>query len=829
MVVLSGVQVAFPFPPYPSQIDYMEKVIQALQTGQHALLESPTGTGKTLCLLCSTLAWRQSFIAKCQLDASLSKRQSTAQNYLDTSVFQGLQENLSRAAGNTSINPVTDDSLQSGDTLTVDQLLRSFGGNDNSNNNSIRPIPRIIFTSRTHSQLAQAIGQLKKTVYRPRTIILGSREQLCIHPQVSQARGSEQNRLCRSLCESKGCKYRNNLKHSNLHEKVEKEILDLEDLVLLGKKEQVCPYYLSKEMEPSSEIIFLPYNYLVDPHLKESLHFDFSNDIILFDEAHHIEDIAASCASFTLSVHLWSACIHQLQRVFQSMRNTEMEEENSQHSSKDSVSLLLALFRALFDEWNHLLEESSAEEELVREPSFLFQLLSKVNVTSKTVDKLLSKIDQLFGENQHPLHSPSTNDALEGSPNHYSNDAIFTFQRYMRLLFQLSEEQANLSYVVCIYREGKSRGTTLSCWCFDPSLVMKQLVKGIRCLILTSGTLGPLPFLESELQLPFPIQLENRHIIDANQLLVGTIQAGPSGQVLNSNWRNRNSTAYKRELGRCIYNFSLVIPGGILVFFPSYQVMMDCVEYWKTCGMQSDGRGTDTTTIWDSIGRRKFLVVESKEDNDFHETFRLYQQQMDNRACGGGILFGVCRGRMSEGIDFSDDYARAVVMVGIPFPPLHERKVRMKQHYLSHVKKDNALAQRWYRLEAIRAVNQAIGRVIRHEKDFGAIILCDERFCSMSHQLSRWIQPFVRHYSFGQLQSNLHQFFKRRVSGGKKRSEQGEVSSNGLRLCRYSKMLEVLSSSSPKKTPKLSAGDEAYLFQAMGMEPISKSSHGNGD
>ena len=35
--------------------------------------------------------------------------------------------------------------------------------------------------------------------------------------------------------------------------------------------------------------------------------------------------------------------------------------------------------------------------------------------------------------------------------------------------------------------------------------------------------------------------------------------------------------------------------------------------------------------------------------------------------------------------------------------------------------------QEWYRQQASRAVNQAVGRVIRHRKDYGAILLCDER------------------------------------------------------------------------------------------------------
>lgn len=40
----------------------------------------------------------------------------------------------------------------------------------------------------------------------------------------------------------------------------------------------------------------------------------------------------------------------------------------------------------------------------------------------------------------------------------------------------------------------------------------------------------------------------------------------------------------------------------------------------------------------------------------------------------GSILFCVCRGKASEGIDFADDMARAVVVIGIPYPQTHDWK-----------------------------------------------------------------------------------------------------------------------------------------------------------
>ncbi len=48
----------------------------------------------------------------------------------------------------------------------------------------------------------------------------------------------------------------------------------------------------------------------------------------------------------------------------------------------------------------------------------------------------------------------------------------------------------------------------------------------------------------------------------------------------------------------------------------------------------------------------------------------------------GAVLVGVCRGKVSEGIDFSDDTARCIVLVGIPYPMMTDMGVILKQHYL---------------------------------------------------------------------------------------------------------------------------------------------------
>eukprot|EP00729_Bicosta_minor_P030860 gene30860-20874_t len=56
---IGGVTVQTPHKPYPSQLALMSGCIRAIKARSNALLESPTGSGKTMALLCSALAWQR--------------------------------------------------------------------------------------------------------------------------------------------------------------------------------------------------------------------------------------------------------------------------------------------------------------------------------------------------------------------------------------------------------------------------------------------------------------------------------------------------------------------------------------------------------------------------------------------------------------------------------------------------------------------------------------------------------------------------------------------------------------------------------------------------
>lgn len=87
---------------------------------------------------------------------------------------------------------------------------------------------------------------------------------------------------------------------------------------------------------------------------------------------------------------------------------------------------------------------------------------------------------------------------------------------------------------------------------------------------------------------------------------------------------------------------------------------------------------------------------------------------------------------MSEGLDFSDNKARAVICMGIPYPNFQDQQVKLKREFNDAKAKELGIVNgsEWYEIQAFRAINQALGRCLRHINDWGSLILVDERmFC----------------------------------------------------------------------------------------------------
>jgi regulator of telomere elongation helicase 1 len=711
---IDEIEVDFPHEAYPCQIKFMESCIRALSEPTNAILESPTGTGKTLCLLCACLAYQQ----------HIRKKEGKA-----------------------------------------------F---------------KIFYSSRTHSQLTQVIKELRTTAYHDeaRTAVLGSRDQLCVEPVVSQHRGAILNSQCKRLLRNKACSYGNAVTRASgpEHAPTVLNCADIEDLAKIGSSRGFCPFYQSRELSKFADIVFLPYNYIVD--FRENFEgdqgtLDLGGSIVIIDEAHNIERVCEDAATISFGTLDIFHSIRMLERAIESVsverqlitRGDERREDSSSVQQINSVELSLS--------------------ELIKTLKNVLHLLSKFDFTGS--DNTGRRERGITGQDFvavfvnagcNKVNYRSFLQTIETAQERNEDDAslgafyLGNLKDVITLLFGAIESGHELDeYFRAFIQAGDSRSggnagdlgndvRVVSLYCLSASIAMRRLVekKKVRNILLASGTLSPLGIMQQSLGIPFGVVLQNTHVIDpSKQLLVGAVCTGPSKVPLNAAYQNKENADYLNDLGNLVVNVCHTSPEGALLVFHAYAQMYLAIRTWENNG------------IYSRINREKTVFVEPKNAGELSDVMDQFRATTLNNS-GGAILFCVCRGKVTEGVDLADNQCRLVMVVGIPFPSVMDRKVILKRELLDS--KNSGDGSKWYVQEATRAVNQTIGRVIRHRNDYGAILLLDERFRSYvgPDSLPRWVQGRVKMYPyFGPVQKDLTDFFRTIHADVKKTTSSGRV------------------------------------------------------
>ncbi|UKK02940.1 helicase [Theileria orientalis] len=797
---IDGIDVKFPYEPYELQKSFMESVIRAIKDSKNALLESPTGTGKTLSLICASLA--------CILSNKTSK------------ILGG--------------KAIEEEKKVNQDDLLVSQLIGLKGAieRDLKKPKSILSNKmNIIYTSRTHSQLKQVINEVRKSSYCKefhqkglKAALLASRDLLCINQAKGNLSGDHLNNFCRLLVQNRKCIYYNTLRGSKNEDAQFTDLVDIEDMVKIGKKGAFCPYFAVKDAQENADLILVPYNYLLSPSVREAMDLKTKNSIVIIDEAHNVESIAEEASSFFVKQTDLSKFIEALKRFAtfhkDSLMNNEKEkvdEVNINFTSLSKLGICLAKTDEFLTDVTLIDSRDPRNQKMSRDKigmRWSVKEISRQHVvySASSVVKYLynnldykslkeAKVDEAIAQVSNFLTKGFLDsEAIDVSfLDHYDNKTLredvltflqmkkfmssilsqelFDFPEYYDVIitnderFENQKRQRSIeSNVYGWNRKFKSRDQEeeaeqpeysydvtpkiMNFSCLQPIPTFIRIKReGLRSLILTSGTLGPLDVLERHIggnYLKFEIKLQNNHVIDPKRVWAGVITGNDEDpNILSSAFNKRGDLNYITALGRSLYGFIKTVPSGVLVFFGSYMVMNNTLSVWKRLGLYSKMEMVKSIFVENrppSFVRDNDIIPESTQ-----ALFTRYKDNIDNGRAS--MFFAICRGRMAEGIDFSDDYCRGIFLCGIPYPNRYEDTTALKMDYLEKLsvttgEKAN-LANEWYTTQAIKAINQAIGRSIRHIEDYGAIMLADYRFRfpPVKTSISKWVLERMKIYT----------------------------------------------------------------------------------
>ncbi|XP_075218630.1 Fanconi anemia group J protein homolog isoform X3 [Lycorma delicatula] len=616
--------------------------------------------------------------------------------------------------------------------------------NNNQSNSSseIFNFPKIFYATRTHQQIDEVIKQFRIFGHKNiRMTILSSRDRTCVHPEVSRCHNSEKNEMCNRLCHppelnnygqlemEKRCIFNENVDRISFHKKLESsgfpEIWDIEDLVKLGKKWKACPYFGARSLKITADIIFCPYNYLISPIIRKSMEISLKGHIIVLDEAHNIDQVCRDSVSFSLNENLLISTItecEELEKASEMSTDYNMSEYLNKilkWTKKKSDTMLVKDYSD-FNKAECVLSVNefvaAAENAEFGKAQFLVfqklfeasenEVIEKLSGSSKTcIESLILVLHYLFKYE-------------------YKNDFNVVLEKNLESLEDM--EQSHSRFVQLRSQNRKQWKCCLHFWCLNAAVIFNDVKDHARCVILTSGTLSPMDSFDVELGTTFPHKVELCSQITSDQLFATAVSVGPNGRPLMMDFKNINSYNVQDELGRLILTIVQTVPEGILLFFPSYTVKDKMCKRWRESGMLTQ------------ISQCKTLFEEPKTTKEMKEVMSAYFAANLNQK-KGGLMFAIFRGKVSEGINFENEHARAVIAIGIPYPNVKSTEIRLKRAYNDRI--GSLDGNEWYKIQGFRTLNQALGRVIRHKNDWGIILLVDDRYKYNENKkrLSKWI------------------------------------------------------------------------------------------
>lgn len=104
----------------------------------------------------------------------------------------------------------------------------------------------------------------------------------------------------------------------------------------------MCPFYLGKETQENADIVFLPYNYLIDKNARRAQGINVDNAIIIFDEAHNVESSCGDATSFEISSTDLSKAVREVHHCSQLSQLSSDFDPKDVHAL-EGVSILIQI------------------------------------------------------------------------------------------------------------------------------------------------------------------------------------------------------------------------------------------------------------------------------------------------------------------------------------------------------------------------------------------------------------------------------------------------------------------------------------------------------